>query len=1614
MKNTSVNDSEIKNINRKLTYKFTLNGKNLPLSDIMDNPTITYDCGAEQYSVGNVYIGELQLTVKNTVFVGYKDTINIEIKQDGALGTRMGRFYVHSVEEQGLTKQIKAYDKFYKLNVGYFPSAKHTSTKAIMEDIANKHNIVLNVSSNSDEIYNWTYGDIPINNEQLEGKTVLEMLSLVACVHSGSFILDGYGFLKLVQPNLETTSVTFTESEYSTPTIDNITAYNITKLKVIYSEKVTDDDGTVTDEGYYEVGSGNDVHTLAISNPLLKGKQTQAQTILNQIKLLNGYKRFDTTILLGDYRLEPMDVITYVKDDTTYKVPIIYMQIVLSHNGLIVRTQSPTLTESKKEFSFKGTITQKIDNVYADMMQVKEIVANTITVGDLNAINAKIENLEATDATITNLVADKASINDLKATNANITNLQAKDAEIENLIANKADIEDLNATNANIGNLQANVAEIDTLLAGNITSENIQSGSITSDRLVIDDGFVKDAMIDTISANKIMSGRIDTGAITIGSEDGKMLIADETIQISDGTNVRVQIGETASGDYALVIWDENGEVMFDATGITENAIKDAIIKDDMISDNANINAQKIDINSLFTAINEDGSHTLNSSKIFLDTQQQTLNVAFNNMTTKQGELEEQTNVLSTELNVQSGKIETLIQNTTVTEDGKTINLKDKVSSIEQDLDGITLKVGTVESNITNITDDVTSLEQRVASAELKVTEDAIVSTVTNSQVFKDTIIDNMDITVGGKNLLKQSRLLTELRQYTGENVGSWTVEDDTRGNKDFKQLKSLSDGVDNLLYIPLYPQVNTLRTDITISFEYEGDNLQFVLTRFNKTQGITSVGNHIDVNDAKVKKLFSYRNSSSERVNTRVSYTSKPTFYSNIKFNDYEYGLVFYTTSSNVIVRKPKVEIGNVATDYTEAPEDTNTDVSDLVTRVTTAETKIEQNAEAIALRATKTELETVNGQVTENTEKIGELKVSTDGISATVSENVNKIDTHTEKISQLEMDIDSINLSVKSIGVGGRNLLRNSAFLKGAESWTLHEGSSIIDKGNYSLNNHPYLCVSLSGNEEDVKRGATQKLLLKNGSSKESLYEEKISFSCWYYAYGYYEFAIELVGYDGGIEYVVASINMNSSNIRKEVWTRVETSVVLDRDYQYLYIYPYVKRNGTVNFTDFMAVRGSQTQTDWSPAPEDTEADISECNTKISELKMTSEQIKLSVSETNKVIEETSIGIRNLLRNSAFIKGTDSWEGIYETRPTSIDKTRVYNGHPSVKFGHKENHKNSDGYTIEQTLTLGEDVGGVAKIGDKFTLSCWYYCEDASTFVGSDAIANHIAIYLMGYKDGIGNGGHSLTGKQVFVNEGDEVHGYDNATSPIVIGKWTKMETSIVLSKNMHGVVCPEQYPALTVAINVHGGGIVWFTDVMLTRGNKAPNEWIASPEDTTEAIDAIEQQVVTNTQSIASLMINADSISASVQRVEQSVTSSLDGMNQNITSLTNRVDATMSAEDVKIEIQKEIANGSNKVTTSTGFTFNESGLTIDKSDSEMSTNINENGMIITKNNETVLTANNKGVQAKNLYATTYLIVGNSRFESYKGNRTGCFYVFEPSIEMTDEANVLNEEGEE
>ena len=153
-------------------------------------------------------------------------------------------------------------------------------------------------------------------------------------------------------------------------------------------------------------------------------------------------------------------------------------------------------------------------------------------------------------------------------------------------------------------------------------------------------------------------------------------------------------------------------------------------------------------------------------------------------------------------------------------------------------------------------------------------------------------------------------------------------------------------------------------------------------------------------------------------------------------------------------------------------------------------------------------------------------------------------------------------------------------------------------------------------------------------------------------------------------------------------------------------------------------------------------------------------------------------------------------------------------------------------------------------------------------------------------------------------------------------------------------------------------------------------------------QRIELVASEVDVNAETISQIQINADSINASVSE-------SIEGINSSLETLTKRVDATMTSEDVTIAIQSELSNGVDKVTTTTGFTFNDEGLTVSKSGSEMTTQITEDGMTVYRDGNEVLIADNQGVNAENLHATTYLIIGkNSRFEDYESDRTGCFWI--------------------
>ena len=178
-----------------------------------------------------------------------------------------------------------------------------------------------------------------------------------------------------------------------------------------------------------------------------------------------------------------------------------------------------------------------------------------------------------------------------------------------------------------------------------------------------------------------------------------------------------------------------------------------------------------------------------------------------------------------------------------------------------------------------------------------------------------------------------------------------------------------------------------------------------------------------------------------------------------------------------------------------------------------------------------------------------------------------------------------------------------------------------------------------------------------------------------------------------------------------------------------------------------------------------------------------------------------------------------------------------------------------------------------------------------------------------------------------------------------------------------------------------------------------EAVKQTYAKVDKINQEIDLVASKVDANSSQIAALEINTDSIGASVESIQRNLEDSMNGVSTEIEELRKKVELQLTEEDLTIKIQEQINSGVSSVETTTGFKFNEDGLTISKSDSDVSTQIDEDGMTVSKGGEELLVADSVGVKAKNLHATTYLIIGKySRFEDYTNAdgeaRTGCFWI--------------------
>lgn len=733
-------------------------------------------------------------------------------------------------------------------------------------------------------------------------------------------------------------------------------------------------------------------------------------------------------------------------------------------------TEVEILVADKVSTTELDAVNGRIDNLVTDNVVVKDkLTANEASIADLEAENVTIKDkLTANEAAITKLQTDKldaaiadityATITDLEATNADIHNLEATygdfvdlttdrftaiDATIGNLDATYATIKMLEVEQARIGNLEADVAVIDTLQADVADIETLMFGSASGN--VIQTSFanaviaqlgnaqIKSAMIENVSADKITAGDIITNNVRVMSEDGSLVISDETIQITDGTRVRVQIGKDSANDYSINIWDADGKLMFSEGGITDSAIKEAIIRNDMVSNNANISASKLDINSLFEEING-SAHTIKSTKIYLDDKGQTLDVAFTSVTTEMGDMSESITSQGTQISTIQGQISSKVWqqdiNTATNElEEKTETLSTKYSSLEQTVNGISATVASHttelgdkanESDLIIVRDQVSELDASLTGFKLLVSDmyatktdlggyytkteteaaielksDAITSSVRSTYATKQEV---EELEIGGTNLIQNSNFADGINKWEILGVTATVEEDSTHD----WCLKIYSDAAGSIDY-RVYPST-------TENFVH--DNGTYALSFYAKADASTTIQSNVAATTVGSKD-YTLTTEWQRFTNVYDATGGSLTFWLN-------------EASSTVYITKVKVEYGDKATTWCPSPEDVDSAISDVDETATDAqqiasdtneqlleaESVIEQLADSISMLVTD---ENGSSLMTQ-TENGWTFDIS--HINNTLDSATNNIDSLTESLGGVDNTVQALEQAVNDLGV--------------------------------------------------------------------------------------------------------------------------------------------------------------------------------------------------------------------------------------------------------------------------------------------------------------------------------------------------------------------------------------------------------------------------------------------------------------------------------------------------------------------------------------------------------------------------------------------------------------------
>ncbi|MDM0528397.1 hypothetical protein QTH49_13130 [Clostridium perfringens] len=637
---------------------------------------------------------------------------------------------------------------------------------------------------------------------------------------------------------------------------------------------------------------------------------------------------------------------------------------------------------------------QSIDatKIQADSIQSEHIVANAI----------KSKHLDADSITADKIQADSIQSQHIQANQIQSGHIQSNSIDADKIQANSIDSNHIKANAIKTEHLDTGSITTDKLQADSITADKIQAGSITAGSGIIADGAIGSAQISSVEVGKLEAGDISTSKHRVVSANGEVEIVGNQILINREGQNRVTLGEyvkdeDGTTEYGLLVRGKDGKtVMIDDSGVHNAGITDGSIDNNKVSDNANISGNKLDINSVIREVNDNGTESIKGTKVVVG--DRSLEV----------ELSEQKNTITEhgkEISTQKSEIQAM--------DDK-ISLKVDNQTFTEATQNITQSIGTAKNEAINIAsqDATNKANQAQQNAINSASQDA--SQKTEQALQEAKAYTNVEISTVDKKLSKATSEIKVLQDEISTKVSQTDID---------KSIANIKFGGRNLLRDSKQEKTVT-RNFFHYLYSLPEDQSKITYSVYLKSNKETTASFYLndDSGENRVNAWFA----SSVSIGTEYKKYTFTTI-ANINANSIDDKLVMrvYGQDGDVLTGKEaKLEVGEIATDWTPAPEDLNQAIVENISvvneKISSVESKLTQDLDGVKVNVGSLENKTTQIESNVNVVK-GELSGKIEDVlqdSKEYSDNVKNqaIDSSKEYVN---VQINATNSKVSEVASG-------------------------------------------------------------------------------------------------------------------------------------------------------------------------------------------------------------------------------------------------------------------------------------------------------------------------------------------------------------------------------------------------------------------------------------------------------------------------------------------------------------------------------------------------------------------------------------------------------------------